>query len=105
MPVQLLLHKGRIDVRRILDGDFDGRKAPFLERFEKFGAVVGEGRSEQKGIDAKSHNGFFERLVKRQAVSKDFASRSKMFGCHWACTLSTQTTSHFAVQPVTVSAD
>ena len=63
--VQLLLHQGRIDVRQVFNGYFDCLKAPFFERFEKFRALVGEGRSEQKRIDAKSHNGFFDRLVER----------------------------------------
>jgi hypothetical protein len=72
--VQLLLHKGRIDVRRIFNGYFNRRKTPFFERFEEFCAVVGEGRSEQKGIDAKSHNGFFDRLVERGKLSKAFAA-------------------------------
>jgi len=35
--------------------------------------LIGEWGSEQKGIDAESHIGFFDRLVKRREVSKSFA--------------------------------
>ena len=75
MLVQFLLHEGRIDMRWVFDWNFDGLKAPFLECLKEFCAFVGEGRSEQKSIDAKSHNGFFDRLEERQSVSKAFAIR------------------------------
>ena len=40
--VQLALHVRRVDVGRVLDGNLDGVKAPLLELFEQFGAVVGK---------------------------------------------------------------
>ena len=39
----------------MLDSDLDRVKSPGLEGLELLGAVIGEGRSEQKRVDAESH--------------------------------------------------
>jgi len=42
VPVQFAFHVSRVDVRRVLDGNFNRLEAPFTECFEKLGALVGE---------------------------------------------------------------
>src|SRR2546423_8457342 len=79
MFVQFLPHEARIDVRGVLDGNFDRFEPPLFERLEQRSALVGEGRREQKGIDAESHNGtgFADRLEERGNLSKGFAAKTE----------------------------
>src|SRR6188474_2389998 len=70
MFVQLAFHMRGINVRRVFDWDFNRLKPPFLKSREKLRAFVGKRRSEQKGVDSKSHKDL--RLIKRYSLSKAF---------------------------------
>src|SRR6266478_7486160 len=75
MLVQFGFDVRRIDVGSVFDGNFNRFKAPFLERLEQGGAVIGERRGEEEGIDAKSHNGkilIFSSLRQEARVSNVF---------------------------------
>src|SRR5439155_5905109 len=55
VALELGADESRIDVRLVLEGDFDRLEAPPAEVGKQRGACVGEGRGEQKRVDPESH--------------------------------------------------